>query len=79
MGIIFQHHVTHYIIFSNWISVRISKISTEPGFETTYEAFLNSVHSDDRMLVQDAINKAVYENKPYSIDYRILLPDGSER
>jgi len=49
------------------------------GFETTYEAFLNSVHSDDRMLVQDAINKAVYENKPYSIDYRILLPDGSER
>lgn len=49
------------------------------GFKTTYEAFLNSVHPDDRMFVQDAINKAVYENKLYSIDYRILLPDGSER
>ncbi|MCD4806792.1 MAG: PAS domain S-box protein [Methanococcoides sp.] len=48
-------------------------------FEITFEVFLNSVHPDDRMFVQNAINKAVYENKPYSIDYRILLPDGSER
>jgi PAS domain S-box-containing protein len=47
--------------------------------EATYEAFLNSVYPDDRMFVQDNVNKAIYENKPYSIDHRILLPDGSER
>ncbi|NPE30289.1 PAS domain S-box protein [Methanococcoides sp. SA1] len=45
----------------------------------TYEAFVKSIHPDDRMFVQDAVNKAVYENKPYGIDHRILLPDGSER
>jgi len=48
-------------------------------FRATYEAFLNSVHPDDRMFVQDNVNKAIYENKPYSIEHRILLPDGSER
>ncbi|WP_445475852.1 PAS domain S-box protein [Methanococcoides methylutens] len=48
-------------------------------FGATYDAFLNAVHPDDRMFVQDAVNKAVYKNNPYSIDHRILLPDGSER
>jgi len=31
------------------------------------------------LFVQDNINKAIYEHKPYSIDYRILLSDSSER
>jgi len=48
-------------------------------FETTFEAFLKSVHPDDELFVQDNINKAIYEHKPYSINYRILLPDSSER
>ncbi|AKB85212.1 PAS domain-containing sensor histidine kinase [Methanococcoides methylutens] len=48
-------------------------------FGATYDAFLNSVHPDDRIFVQDAVDKAVYENDPYNIDHRILLPDGSER
>jgi PAS domain S-box-containing protein len=48
-------------------------------FDATYEAFLNSVHPDDRELVKESVNKALYENKSYSIDHRIVLPDGSER
>ncbi len=48
-------------------------------FGATYEAFLNSVHPDDRELVKESINKALYDNKPYSIDHRIVLPDGNER
>ncbi|MCD4821044.1 MAG: PAS domain S-box protein [Methanococcoides sp.] len=44
----------------------------------TYNAYIRAIHPDDRMLVLEHINKAIYENKPYSIDYRILLPDGSE-
>lgn len=48
-------------------------------FEATYEAFLNSVHPDDRKYVTEAINQALSENEPYSIDHRIILPDGSER
>jgi len=48
-------------------------------FDATYEAFLASVHPDDRELVKESVNKALSENKPYSIDHRIVLPDGSER
>ena len=45
----------------------------------TYEAFLNSVHPDDREFVKERVNDALYKNKIYSIDHRIVLPDGIER
>lgn len=49
------------------------------GFGATYEAFLNSVHPDDREFVKKSVNEAVAERKPYSIDHRIILPDGTKR
>ncbi len=48
-------------------------------FDATYEAFLNSVHPEDRESVKNSVNKAVYEKKPYSIVHRIILPSGIER
>jgi PAS domain S-box-containing protein len=51
---------------------------TPQEFGATYDAFLNSVHPDDRELVDRAVDMALSEDKPYSIDHRILLPDGSE-
>jgi PAS domain S-box-containing protein len=48
-------------------------------FDATYEAFLNSVHPDDREFVKKAVDKALQENKPYSIDHRIVLRNGTER
>lgn len=52
---------------------------TPQVFGATYEAFLNSVHPDDREYVKEAVNKALYKNIPYSIDHRIVLPDGTVR
>ncbi len=52
---------------------------TPQQFGVTYESFLNSVHADDRQLVVEAVNKALYEKQPYSIDHRIVRPDGTER
>lgn len=49
------------------------------GFGANYEAFLNSIHPDDREFVRESVNQALYERKPYSIDHRIVLPDGTER
>jgi len=49
------------------------------AFDATYEAFLNSVHPDDRELVQKSVDEALHEKKLYSIDHRIVLPDGSQR
>jgi len=48
-------------------------------FGATYEAFLDTVHPDDRPLVERSVDEALIENKPYSIDHRIVLPDGSGR
>ncbi len=48
-------------------------------FGATYEAFLNSVHPEDRKIVEKAVDDALLVNKPYSIDHRIVLPDGTVR
>ena len=52
---------------------------TPQEFGATYDAFLNSVHPDDREFVKKSVNDALYEKMPYSIDHRIVLPDDSER
>jgi len=49
------------------------------AFGATYEAFLNAVHPDDRESVIESVNRAVYEKEPYSIEHRVVRPDGDER
>ena len=49
------------------------------AFQPSWEAFFQVVHPADRERVGQAIRGALRENKPYSLDYRIVLPDGSER
>lgn len=48
-------------------------------FGATYEAFLNSVHPDDRQFVVDSVNAAVEEDKDYAIEHRIAWPDKTVR
>jgi len=48
-------------------------------FEVTYDTFLNFVHPEDRKFVVQSVDEALYGNKPYRIDHRIILSDGRER
>jgi PAS domain S-box-containing protein len=49
-------------------------------FGATYEAFLASVHPDDRQAVEKAVNESLADpEKAYSIEHRVVLPDGTER
>jgi PAS domain S-box-containing protein len=48
-------------------------------FGATYEAFLDSVHPEDREFVQKSVSEAMYEARPYGINHRIVLPDGKVR
>ena len=49
----------------------------EPAkFAATYEAFLATVHPDDREAVQLAYSSSVETRKPYAIEHRLLFPDG---
>jgi diguanylate cyclase (GGDEF)-like protein/PAS domain S-box-containing protein len=49
------------------------------GFDGTYHAFLNSVHPLDKELVNSALETAITQRRPYSVDHQILLPNGDER
>lgn len=43
------------------------------------ELFLQRVHPQDRTLAENAFRTALDNLTPYSLDYRLLLPDGTER
>lgn len=47
--------------------------------EADYETFLAFVHPDEQQLVKETVLRALAEKKPYSLDYRIIPPDGSLR
>jgi len=48
-------------------------------FGKTYEAFLDSVHPDDRQFVIDSVNASVEGGKEYDIEHRIVWPGGIVR
>ncbi len=48
-------------------------------FDANYEAFLNAVHPEDRHLVDDTVREALERQHTYSIEHRILQPDGTLR
>ncbi len=64
-----------------WWSNEIFRIfGLEPeGFDATYEAFLATVHPEDRAAVKGAVDAALHRKEPYAIDHRIVRPDGQER
>ena len=52
----------------------------EPGtVEVTNELFFHHVHPEDRPAISAAVARAIREHTPYSLEHRIILPDGSER
>lgn len=51
-----------------------------PGqFAGTYEAFLGSVHPDDRQFLIDSVNACVENGSDYQIEHRVVWPDATVR
>jgi len=48
-------------------------------FQVTYDAFLNSVHPDDREYVNRSIMESLTEQKTCNLEHRIVQPDRSIR
>jgi len=48
-------------------------------FGATYESFIKAVHPQDREFVENSVHQALFFKRPYSIDHRIVLPDGEVR
>jgi len=49
----------------------------EGGLEHTHDAFMKSVHQDDRLRLQACVEGALKGGKPYNVQYRVIWPDGS--
>lgn len=47
--------------------------------EGTNDEFYSWIHPDDRLHVEQAIDRAVQEGSPYEAEYRMLLPEGVVR
>lgn len=48
-------------------------------FAASYDSFINTIHKDDRKLVQDAVNKCLETGDKYHIVHRIVTPTGEEK
>jgi diguanylate cyclase (GGDEF)-like protein/PAS domain S-box-containing protein len=48
-------------------------------FAATYDAFLNTIHREDRKMVESAVANTLESGEDYTVTHRIVLPDGSER
>lgn len=57
---------------------RIFKIPKRAG-SSTYEAFLDVAHPEDRPALEKAMRQAACEATPWSLDHRIALAGGEER
>ncbi|HEY7035579.1 MAG TPA: PAS domain-containing sensor histidine kinase [Thermomicrobiales bacterium] len=49
------------------------------AFLPTWNIFLRGIHPDDRATVDQAVHDALYTGERFSLDHRIVRPDGSER
>ena len=55
-------------------------LGEEPdSFGPSHEQFLKYVHPSDRTEVRKAFKKAITQNQPYSLEYRLLRRDGEDR
>ena len=63
-----------------WSTELFRILGYDPESDTaSKEAFLDRVHPEDRPVVDDLIAALLSEGEPFSVDHRILLPDGSVR
>ncbi|MCI0330899.1 MAG: PAS domain S-box protein [candidate division Zixibacteria bacterium] len=63
-----------------WTEETFRIFGYQPGeIEVTNDLFFQLVHPEDRPKIREAVSRALAEKKPYSIEHRILRPDGVER
>jgi len=63
-----------------WASAKTRELfHFTPNEELNYESFLKAIHSEDREVVNRAVQRALQPGEKLLIDYRIVLSDGSIR
>lgn len=63
-----------------WWSEELYRIFRLPlSAQLTYERYLTLLHPDDRGRVESAVGKALSDLRPFSVEHRVIWPDGSVR
>ncbi len=63
----------------NWSDQTYAHFGLKPGeIPPSYDAFEQFIHPDEREKVSTAVQRALEENSPYSIECKMLRADGSE-
>ena len=63
-----------------WSDEQYRNLGLQPlEINASYEAYLNLAHPEDRELVVNTIERAFHTKESYSIDHRIVHPDGRVR
>lgn len=52
---------------------------TPEALSPTYETFMEFVHPEDKKVLKKSLHEALYGGKPYRVNHRIVLSDGSVR
>ncbi|MFA7184280.1 MAG: PAS domain S-box protein [Victivallales bacterium] len=68
-----KYWTMHYIV------KEIEKVTGYPASDfinNNVRSFASIIHPDDRALVEELVEKAISENKPYELEYRIVRKDG---
>lgn len=61
----------------HWSSGIFEMFEVDPDrFDASYEAFLDTIHPEDRDRVDHAYRDSLRTKKPYEIEHRLLFPDG---
>lgn len=64
----------------SWSNEMYRICGIRPGtYGKNYQSFLALVHPADRLQVEAAVRAALGQGPPYDLEYRLLLPDGTER
>ena len=65
---------------TSWSDEVFRMYGFEPGaFVPSLERMMEAVHPDDRDTVRQAVHDALYANRPYDFEHRVLRPDGTVR
>jgi PAS domain S-box-containing protein len=64
---------------STWSDQAYIQMGLKPNeVEPSKEVFENLIHPDDRQLVHNAIERSFQNDEPYSLEVRMVKPDGTE-
>lgn len=61
----------------NWSANMYEIMGFPPGINVTENEIARRIPADEIAKYKKAINESVKEDKPYSMDYKIIMPDGS--